>query len=157
MTQGRRMSHRLPTRVDAHSQRLARRVAAGSGPVVLTEQPMAGRLGCHVSLQAQVSTVTCLGYPLAVMGNRDKRRDPVLLEMTTPVLFLQGSRDTLRPLDLLGAVRPKMSAPNALLVTDLGVHSPLRTKTWLKETRTTKSGGDDHLLAERGEWLTQQL
>jgi pimeloyl-ACP methyl ester carboxylesterase len=40
-----------------------------------------------------------------------KLRDAVLLELSRPVRFLQGTRDPLCPLDLLATVRKKMQAP----------------------------------------------
>jgi hypothetical protein len=47
----------------------------------------------------------------------------VLLELGTPILFIQGSRDALCPLDRLAAVRKSMSAPNDLHVVAGGDHS----------------------------------
>ena len=43
----------------------------------------------------------CLGYPLCAMGDRSKLRDEVLRSSGTPILFVQGTRDALCPLDLL--------------------------------------------------------
>lgn len=47
----------------------------------------------------------------------------MLLELGTPILFIQGSRDALCPLDRLAAVRKSMSAPNDLHVVAGGDHS----------------------------------
>ena len=40
-----------------------------------------------------------------------------------PILFVQGTRDTLCPLDLLAGVRAEMEAPNILHVVEGGDHS----------------------------------
>ena len=50
-------------------------------------------------------------------------RDEVLIALRTPILFVQGSRDSLCPLPTLAAVRARMTAPSTLLVVDGGNHS----------------------------------
>jgi pimeloyl-ACP methyl ester carboxylesterase len=47
----------------------------------------------------------------------------VLFALRTPVLFVQGSRDPLCPLDALEDVRRRMTAPSALHVVEAGNHS----------------------------------
>lgn len=56
-------------------------------------------------------------------GDRSKLRDKVLREVRTPVLFIQGTRDKLCPLDLLEKARCEMTAPNFLHVVEGGDHS----------------------------------
>ena len=73
---------------------------------------MGGRIGCHVSLEEKVDGLVCLGYPLCAMGDRTKLRDEVLRALTTPILFVQGTRDSLCPMDLLERVRTEMKTPN---------------------------------------------
>jgi predicted alpha/beta-hydrolase family hydrolase len=74
-------------------------------------------------LEEKVNGVVCLGYPLCAMGDRTRLRDEVLLALRTPVLFVQGTRDTLCPLELLEQVRAAMKAPNTLHVVEGGDHS----------------------------------
>jgi len=62
------------------------------------------------------------------MGDRTKLRDQVLRDLQTPILFVQGTRDSLCPLDLLEQARAKMSAPNFLHVVEGGDHSLLVRK-----------------------------
>jgi uncharacterized protein len=57
------------------------------------------------------------------MGDRTKLRDQVLRDLQTPILFVQGTRDSLCPLDLLEKVRAQMTALNFLHVVDGGDHS----------------------------------
>ena len=84
---------------------------------------MGGRIGCHVALEEEVSGLICLGYPLCAMGDRTKLRDQVLRDLRAPILFVQGTRDPLCPLDLLESVRPQMTAPNFLHLVEGGDHS----------------------------------
>ena len=84
---------------------------------------MGGRIGCHVSLEEKVDGLVCLGYPLCAMGDHTKLRDEVLRVLRTPILFVQGTRDALCPLDLLERVRGEMKAPNFLHVVEDGDHS----------------------------------
>ena len=97
---------------------------------------MGGRIGCHVALEEKVNGVVCLGYPLCSGGDRSKLRDQVLRDLRTPILFVQGTRDPLCPLDLLETVREEMDAPNSLHQVEGGDHSLLvRKKDLANETQ----------------------
>jgi uncharacterized protein len=123
MREGRKRPDKLPQLIAVHRTALANARAKFSGPIFLIGKSMGGRIGCHVSLEEKVSGVICLGYPLCAMGDRTKLRDQVLLDLKAEVLFVQGTRDVLCPLDLLENVRPKMTAPNFLHVVEGGDHS----------------------------------
>ena len=84
---------------------------------------MGGRIGCHLALEEKVSGLICLGYPLCALGDRTRLRDQVLLSLGTPILFVQGTRDKLCPLDLLEPLRARMTAPNDLHLVEGGDHS----------------------------------
>jgi predicted alpha/beta-hydrolase family hydrolase len=114
--------------------------------LVLIGKSMGSRMGCHVALERPVSKLVCLGYPLVAPGNSAKVRDQVLLELETPILFVQGTRDPLCPLDLLAKVREKMRARSKLFVIDAGDHSLQVTKTQLKAAGETQGGVDDRIL-----------
>ena len=88
----------------------------------LIGKSMGGRVGCHVALEEAVAGVICLGYPLQ-SGATGALRDEVLVALRTPILFVQGTRDPLCPLDKLAAVRPRMTAPSTLVVVEGGDHS----------------------------------
>jgi len=66
------------------------------------------------------------------MGDRTKLRDEVLRALATPILFVQGTHDSLCPLDLLDRVRAEMKAPNFLHVVEGGDHSLRVPKRLLK-------------------------
>ncbi len=122
----------LPKLIEAHRAALAALRAKHDGPIVLAGKSMGGRIGCHVALVDPVQAVICLGYPLCAAGDRSKLRDQVLLELKTPILFAQGTRDPLCPLDLLEDVRTQMNAPSTLTVVEGGDHSLVVAKTALK-------------------------
>jgi hypothetical protein len=128
MREGRKRPDRLPQLIGAHRHALATVRERVVGPLFLIGKSMGGRIGCHVALEEKVSGLICLGYPLCAMGDRTKLRDEVLLALRTPILFVQGTRDPLGPLDLLEGVRSKMTAPNFLHVVENGDHSLLVRK-----------------------------
>jgi predicted alpha/beta-hydrolase family hydrolase len=121
MKAGRRGPDRLPLLVGAHRAALAEARVRHPGPAILVGKSMGGRVGCHVALEEGVEALVCLGYPLR--GQRGEVRDEVLVALRTPVLFVEGTRDPLCPLDLLERVRGRMKAPTALHVVEGGNHS----------------------------------
>jgi hypothetical protein len=124
--------------VQAHRQELSelRRLGEAPARLVLAGKSMGGRVGCHVALEEPVSGLVCFGYPLR--GQNGKLRDQVLLELRTPVLFVQGTRDSLCALPELEQVRKRMKAPSELFVVEGGDHSLESTKTALKARGTTQ-------------------
>jgi uncharacterized protein len=129
---GRKSPDRLPKLIETHRAALDALRQKHDGPIVLVGKSMGGRVGCHVALVEDVAGVICLGYPLCGGGDPTKLRDEVLLALSTPILFVQGTKDRLCPLDLLDGVRGRMAAPNALHIVDGGDHSLLVSKTELK-------------------------
>ena len=107
---------------------------------------MGGRVGCHLALEEPVAGVICLGYPLQ-SGATGAMRDEVLLALRTPILFVQGSRDALCPLDKLAAVRARMTAPSTLLVVEGGNHSLEVSAAQRKATGETQADSDARVLA----------
>ena len=121
--------------------------------LVLIGKSMGSRMGCHVALERPVAKLVCLGYPLVAPGNATKVRDQVLLELETPVLFVQGTRDPLCPLELLADVRKKMRAPSKLFVVDAGDHSLQVTKTQLKQAGEEQPAVDARILHVIGHFV----
>jgi predicted alpha/beta-hydrolase family hydrolase len=103
---------------------------------------MGGRVGCHVALEEPVTAVVCLGYPLKGAGRRAALRDEVLLALRVPILFVQGTRDPLCPLDLLEPVRARMKARSELHVVEGGNHSLEVARTALKARGETQGDVD---------------
>jgi uncharacterized protein len=119
----------------------------------LIGKSMGGRIGCHVSLEEKVDGLVCLGYPLCAMGDRTKLRDEVLRALTTPILFVQGTRDPLCPLDLLERVRGGMKARNSLHVVEDGDHSLRVAKRRLQAMDETQEDVDEAILESIGHFV----
>ncbi len=146
MREGRRRPDPLSQLIAAHRQALRdARERHSSGSTILIGKSMGGRVGCHVSLEEKVDALICLGYPLCAMGDRAKLRDEVLRALTTPILFVQGTRDSLCPLELLERVRAEMKAPNFLHFVDGGDHSLLMAKRQLKANGQTQEDIDHEI------------
>src|SRR6266700_1467007 len=146
MLQGRRRPDPLPQLIATHKKALAAVRAKTSGPIFLIGKSMGGRIGCHVSLEENVCGLICLGYPLSAMGDRTKLRDEILRALTTPILFVQGTRDALCPPDLLERVRAEMKAPNFLHIVEGGDHSLLISKRVLRAAGETQENVDQRIL-----------
>lgn len=153
MLAGRRRPDPLPQLIAAHRVALAGIVDKHDGPVVLVGKSMGGRVGCHLALQEPVAGLVCLGYPLCGAGDRAKLRDQVLIDLRTPILFVQGTRDKLCPLDLLEDVRKKMTAQSNLHVVAGGDHSLLVSKTELKLQGHTQANVDANISAAIADFL----
>ena len=147
MRAGRKRPDRLPQLIAAHRKALeAAREKHQPDSTVLIGKSMGGRIGCHVSLEEKVDGLVCLGYPLCAMGDRTKVRDEVLRALTTPILFVQGTRDSLCPLDLLERVRTEMKTGNFFHVVDGGDHSLRLPKRQLQGTSKTQEDIDHEIL-----------
>jgi uncharacterized protein len=146
LAEGRKRQDPLPKLIEAHRAALEKARQSHAGPVVLIGKSMGGRVGCHLSLQETVAAVVCLGYPLCGGGDCSKLRDKVLLDLSTPILFVQGTRDSLCPLEVLAGVRGAMHAVNELHVVEGGDHSLLVTKSYLKACGETQDNLDKRIL-----------
>jgi len=153
MREGRRRPDPLPQLIAAHRSALAEACAKLSGPVFLIGKSMGGRIGCHVALEEKIAGLICLGYPLCGGGDRTKLRDKVLRELETPILFVQGTRDSLCPLDLLEEVRSQMKAPNFLHLVKDGDHSLRLTKRGLQAAGETQDDVDQRIVAAIGRFV----
>ena len=146
---GRGRPDRLPVLLEHHERMLSRTEEEHPGlSVVLIGKSMGSRIGCHVATSRAVRAVVCLGYPLYGGGSPEKSRDEVLRALKTPILFVQGTRDRLCPIDALEALRPALSAPSALHVVQAGDHSLQVTKTHMKSTGRSQSDIDRRAVEE---------
>jgi uncharacterized protein len=146
MQAGWRRPDPLPVLVATHRQALAEGRQSAVGPIVLIGKSMGGRIGCHVALEEKIDALVCLGYPLCGASDRTKLRDEVLRALETPILFVQGTRDSLCPLDLLEQVRVKMNAPNILQVVEGGDHSLMVSKRQLGLDNDTQEAVEQRIL-----------
>src|SRR6266581_1400972 len=147
MRVGRKRPDPLPQLIAAHRKALlAAREKHQPDSTILIGKSMGGRIGCHLSLGEKADGLVCLGYPLCAMGDRTKLRDEVLRVLTTPILFVQGTRDLLCPLDLLERVRGQMKAPNFLHIVEGGDHSLRVPKRQLQLRRELQEDVDWKIL-----------
>src|SRR6266571_9186686 len=147
MRAGRKRPDPLPQLVAAHRKALqAAREKHQPDSTFLIGKSMGGRIGCHLALEEKVDGLVCLGYPLCAMGDRTKLRDDVLRALTTPILFVQGTRDSLCPLALLESVRAEMTAQNFLHIVEGGDHSLRAPKRQLQATNETQDKIDQGIL-----------
>jgi hypothetical protein len=154
LREGRRRPDRLPQLIAAHRKALNRaRERHRAESIILVGKSMGGRVGCHLSLEEKVAGLVCLGYPLCGMGDRTKLRDEVLRALTTPILFVQGTRDSLCPLDLLERIRTQMKAPNFLHAVEGGDHSLRMPKSQLQATSKTQEDVDQQILKAIGKFV----
>ena len=156
MQEGRKRPDPLPRLIAAHREGLSKtRERHPSTSTILIGKSMGGRIGCHVSLEEKVDGLVCLGYPLCAMGDRTKLRDEILRALTAPILFAQGTRDSLCPLDLLERVRTEMKAANFLHVVEGGDH-PLRVpKRALQASSRTQEDIDQQIFKAIAEFIDQ--
>src|SRR5947199_6852485 len=155
MREGRKRPDPLSRLIAVHREALAKAREKHIGAkTFLIGKSMGGRVGCHVSLEDKVDGLICLGYPLCAMGDRTKLRDEVLRALTTPILFVQGTRDSLCPLDLLERVRPEMKAPNLLHVVEGGDHSLRMPKRQLQATGDTQEDVDHSTFKSFADFLS---
>ena len=158
MKAGRKSPDRPDKLIAAHGEALAAARKGHRGPVVLIGKSMGSRIGCHLSLEQPVDGIVCLGYPLVGMGKAGKVRDgEVLFALTTPILFVQGTRDRLCPLEVLAKVRKRMKAPHVLHVVEAGDHSLRATKTWLEEQGDSQDDVDGRVAAAIAWFVGEQV
>jgi hypothetical protein len=155
MRDGRKRPDPLPLLIAAHRAALqTAREKYQPNWTILVGKSMGGRIGCHLSLEEKVDGLVCLGYPLCAMGNGAKLRDEVLRALTTPILFVQGTRDALCPVELLEQVRVEMKASNSLHVVEGGDHSLRVTKRQLQATGETQEHLDQRILRTVAEFVS---
>ena len=155
--EGRSRPDPLPKLIVAHRAALAALRGRHNGPIALAGKSMGGRVGCHVALVDPVQAVICFGYPLCGAGDRTRLRDQVLMELKAPILFVQGTRDPLCPLDLLEDVRNRMQAPSTVYVVEGGDHSLIVPKTALKALGSSQEEVDDSMLTAIARFLRNAL
>lgn len=130
--------------VEFHSDIVKKTVAKYPGhPLILAGKSMGSRVSCMVACKEDIcaSAIVCLGYPLK--GINGAVRDETLLQVTVPIMFVQGSKDNLCPLEKLEAVRKKMKPHIGLHVIDGGDHSFKIAKKHLQTKGSTQDEADD--------------
>ncbi len=90
--------------------------------VVLAGKSMGGRMGSHVAAEGEaVAGLVFYGYPLVGVGKTEPRDVSHLANVGAPMLFVQGTRDRLAPMDLIKPVAESLGA--SIHVVEDGDHS----------------------------------
>jgi predicted alpha/beta-hydrolase family hydrolase len=160
MVAGRRRPDPLPKLIEAHRAALDAIPRKGSSPVVLMGKSMGSRVGCHVAAAGdessrRVRALVCFGYPLR--GQSGKLRDEVLRELSVPILFVQGTRDALCPLDALAKARRRMTAASEVHVVEDGDHSLAVAKRTLARAGETQADVDARILTAVRDFLGRTI
>ena len=95
--------------------------------VVIGGKSMGGRIASQVAASGEgaqgIAALVFLGYPLHPPGRPDKLRDAHLPQITSPMLFVQGSRDAFGTPEELRATIKKHHLPATLHIVEAGDHS----------------------------------
>lgn len=101
--------------------------AAESGlPLIAGGKSMGGRmttLAAAAGLPRPVRGIVLVGFPLHPTGRPGTERAAHLERVREPMLFLQGTRDTLADLDLMRAAHARVAARATLEIVDDADHS----------------------------------
>lgn len=144
--------------VDFHADVVREAVAKYPGhPLILAGKSMGSRVSCMVACKEDIcaSAIVCLGYPLKGMGGAV--RDEILLQLTVPIMFVQGNKDALCPLDKLESTRKKMNSASDLHVIDGGDHSFKIGKKHLQAHGSTQDQAEDLALQAIATFLSKSL
>ena len=160
MAAGRRTPDRLPKLLARHKavydSQASRRFEQ---PLVLMGKSMGSRVGCHLANEPDVwvRALVCFGYPLVGIGKASKVRSEVLEALSTPILFVQGTRDRMCPLDRLEQVRGRLSAPSEVFVVESGNHSLETTKTYQRTSGESQADTDARILRAITHFLSRHV
>ena len=149
MEAGRKAPNPARILLDCHRAALNVLRARVSG-VVLAGKSMGGRMGSHLAAGGEeVAGLVFYGYPLVGIGKTEPRDVTHLTEVAAPILFVQGTRDRLAPLDLITPVVESLDQATMHVVTD-GDHS-FRV---LKRTGRDPWEVLDEIVAVTAEWVS---
>ncbi len=92
----RRPPSRAPQLLDYwHEQIAAARARLGAQPLLIGGKSMGGRMASLVADEAEVDGLACLGYPFYAPGKPERPRTEHLVDLRTPGVIVQGTRDAL--------------------------------------------------------------
>lgn len=127
MEQGRKPPNPRPVLIETiRSAVTAATQAAGDLPVFASGKSMGGRMTSLAAAEEPLPGVQGLvffGFPLHTAGKPSAERGEHLSQVTIPMLFLQGTRDTLADLSLLQPLANRLGKRATLHIVDGGDHS----------------------------------
>jgi hypothetical protein len=124
--EGRRAPDRFERLLACHQAVFDHVCAAADAAPFLVGKSMGGRIGSHLRVTAPGWVF--LGYPLVAAG-KTVPRDVSHLAVIGPLLFIQGSRDSLAPLPLITGVVAALAEADLEVIPDAdhGFRVPKRT------------------------------
>lgn len=151
---GRRAPDRGP-RLEAAFRKLLEAVRAYSPrpkQLFVGGKSMGGRIASQLAAQGEpMSGLFLLGYPLHPPHRPERLRSEHLPSIGCPALFIQGTRDALCRLELLGPILSRQENPVRLQVIEGGDHS----FNVLKRSGRTRTETRQEVLATLLDWLAQ--
>jgi predicted alpha/beta-hydrolase family hydrolase len=139
-----------------HAAVAAGKKVAGDLPLFVGGKSMGGRMTSLAAAEEPLDDARGLvffGFPLHAAGKPSNERGRHLVNVKLPMLFLQGSRDTLAELKLLKTLCARLGNQAELLVIEGGDHSFHMLKT--------SGRSDDEVLYElagkTGSWIEKIL
>ncbi len=114
---------------------------------------MGGRIASQVAAENSegLSGLIFLGYPLHPPGNPEKLRDAHLKDVSSPMLFIQGSRDAFGTEDEIKAVVKRLKLPAEVHIVGNGDHS-LKVP---KSGGVTQSEVYEQAMDKMSRWITE--
>lgn len=93
--------------------------------IFVSGKSMGGRVASEMLAKGSLTAdgIIFLGYPLHPAGNKEKLRDAHLYDIECPMLFFEGTRDTLCDLDILKVVLERLGPRAELEVIEGSDHS----------------------------------
>ncbi|KAL2927092.1 KAT8 regulatory NSL complex subunit 3 [Bienertia sinuspersici] len=144
--------------VDFHAVVVKKAVAKHPGhPLILAGKSMGSRVSYMVASRDDIfaSAIVCLGYSLK--GMNGATRDEILVQLTIPIMFVQGSKNGLCPLDNLKAVQKRIKPNNNLHVIEGGDHSFKIAKKHLQASETTQMDVEDSAVQSIASFISNNL
>jgi len=130
--------------------------AAPRLPLIAGGKSMGGRMTSQAAAQQPLEGVRGLvffGFPLHPPNKPGTKRAEHLKKVTVPMLFLQGTRDTLADLTLLKPICEELGARATLHIIDTGDHS----FHMLKKSGKTDADALRELAQTTASWQTSML
>ncbi|KAL2938291.1 KAT8 regulatory NSL complex subunit 3 [Bienertia sinuspersici] len=114
-------------------------------------------VSCMVASRDDISAsaIVCLGYPLK--GMNGAIRDEILVQLTIPIMFVQGSKDGLCPQDNLKAVQKRIKPNNDLHVIEGGDYSFKIVKKHLQASETTQMDAEEFAVQSIASFVSHSL
>ncbi len=120
----------------------------------LSGKSMGGRYATMIAAKPQeVGGIILYGYPLHAPGKTDKPRFEHLKNITAPMLFFQGTRDSLCKLEVLEPILSDLNPSPRLHIIEGGDHS----FKVLKKLKRSEDEVFTELISESSQWINSLI